>query len=310
MTHCDPRKNQILAIGLALAAAVAGCGPETGLDSPVGGQDLGVSDEALAGSNGLMRNGLMRNGLMRNGLMRNGLNRIGLATTDFSNWFNEDPASSNAVMKYLYACSAAQGTSITWVNPKTGKTYTWSGVLGLATAFAGGAAPTLAEQRTVSACLAAQVNPYGLSVFFSMLGRSATGVPIPYTQTELSTYDVPEACWFGNLFVSEGVGLAFDTGAQGPQQSATRACSFNGPSRQDCAPLVVTGKYCWDMCTRSNDGKSWTTCTWNGVTYPALTTRYRHAEVVTCGDLVCQVSEHCGTGTTADSCKSDCGVCP
>jgi hypothetical protein len=143
----------------------------------------------------------------------------------------------------------------------------------------------------------------------SVLGKSATGVAIPYTQTELSTYNVPEACWFGNLFANEGVGLAFDTGSQGPQLSVTRACSFNGPSRQDCAPVVVTGKYCWDMCSRSSDGKSWDTCTWNGKSYPALTTRYRHEEMVTCGDKVCQVSEQCGTTLNANAC-SDCGACP
>jgi hypothetical protein len=244
-----------------------------------------------------------------NGLSRNGLSRNGLDKAEFVSWFNEDTASSNTLMKYLYACAAASGTSVTWKNPTTGVTHSWSGVLGLAKAFAGGAAPTLAEQQVVSACLSAHVNPYGLSVPISVLGRSATGVAIPYTQAELTTYNVPEACWFGNLFAGEGIGLAFDTGSQGPQQSATRACSFNAPSRQDCAPVVVTGKNCWDICTRASDGNSWATCTWNGKAYPALTTRYRHEEVVTCGDKVCQVSEHCGTSLNANAC-SDCGPCP
>jgi hypothetical protein len=295
------------ALLIVLAALASACGPETISSETASVVD--VRSEALVDGNGLARNGLARNGLARNGLARNGLARNGLNAAEFVSWFNEDTASSNTLMKYVYACAAASGTSITWKNPKSGVTYSWSGVLGLATAFAGGAAPSVAEQQVVSACLAAHVNPYGLSVPISVLGRSATGVAIPYTQAELSTYNVPEACWFGNLFASEGIGLAFDTGSQGPQQSVTRACSFNGPSRQDCTPVVVTGKNCWDICTRASDSNYWATCTWNGKSYPALTTRYRHQEVVTCGDLVCQVSEHCGTTLNANAC-SDCGPCP
>jgi hypothetical protein len=70
----------------------------------------------------------------------------------------------------------------------------------------------------------------------------------------------------------------------------------------------VTGKYCWDICSRGGASNYWATCTWNGKTYPAVTTRYRHQEVVTCGDLVCQVSEQCGTTLNANAC-SDCGPC-
>jgi hypothetical protein len=294
----------------ALLVACASLAAACGLETP--GERSSVVDsqsEALVDGNGLSRNGLSRNGLSRNGLSRNGLSRNGLDAADFVSWFNEDAASSNTLMKYVYACAAAPGTSVTWKNPKTGVIYSWTGALGLATSFAHGAAPTTAEQQMVSACLAAHVNPYGLSVPISVLGRSATGVEIPFTQSEISTYNVQEACWFGNFFSGEGVGLAFDTGSQGPQTSATRACSFNAPSRQDCAPVVVTGKYCWDICSRGGASNYWATCSWNGKSYPAVTTRYRHLEVATCGDLVCQVSEHCGTTLNANAC-SDCGPCP
>lgn len=295
----------------ALAAALVGLAAACGGEHP---SVVDAASEALEDGNGLALNGLAKNGLAVNGLALNGLALNGLAlnglgSTSFVSWFNQDLTASAAVMKYVYACAAPAGTTVTWRNPKTGVSYTWNGVLGLATAFARGSAPTLAEQRVVSACLAAHVNPYGLSVPISVLGRGAAGAEIPYTATEINTYDVPEACWFGNLFAGEGVGIAFDTGSQGPQQSATRACSFNGPSRQDCSPLVVTGKSCWDICSRGGESNFWVSCTWNGKVYPALTTRYRHQEVVTCGDGVCQVSEHCGTGTTANSCSSDCGVC-
>ena len=48
----------------------------------------------------------------------------------------------------------------------------------------------------------------------------------------------------------------------------------------------------------------------NGIQYKVLTTRLRPSDVYTCGDGVCQVSEHCGTGQTADNCGLDCGPCP
>jgi hypothetical protein len=75
---------------------------------------------------------------------------------------------------------------------------------------------------------------------------------------------------------------------------------------------MVAG-YCPDMCTDNKDRSRigyYKGCTFNGVTYHPITTQLRPDEVYLCGDGVCQVSEHCGTGNTYDSCWNDCGACP
>jgi hypothetical protein len=91
-----------------------------------------------------------------------------------------------------------------------------------------------------------------------------------------------------------------------------RACAFdtsvNGPSKQ-CSPMVNTGT-CSAFCIWKGPTRSFQACNWNGINYQPITTRIRAQDVYTCGDGICQVSEHCGTGTTADSCMADCGRCP
>jgi hypothetical protein len=62
-------------------------------------------------------------------------------------------------------------------------------------------------------------------------------------------------------------------------------------------------------CTLDRESNFYRTCTYNGIPYKALTTRLHPSDVYTCGDGVCQVSERCGTGQTADNCGLDCGPC-
>jgi hypothetical protein len=296
---------------LAAATLLAGCGAASVSDASLDGKHIGAGAEALTADNGLNRNGLNRNGLNRNGLNRNGLNRNGLNTgSDFSTWFNEDPVTSDAVMRYVYACAAPAGSTLSWYNSKTKKTSLWVGVFGLAPGWVGGAQATTAEQQLVTACLAAHVNKYGLSVPIAVEGRTATGAQIPVEPGELTTYSFKEACFFGNLFADEGVFLAFDRGNWPATSSSVRACAvdINGVS-VDCSPIVVTGAECRDVCSGNTGGTFWESCSWNGKTYKPITTRIDPADVYTCGDGVCQVTERCGTGTTADSCLADCGPC-
>jgi hypothetical protein len=66
---------------------------------------------------------------------------------------------------------------------------------------------------------------------------------------------------------------------------------------------------CSTYCTLDPTATFFESCTWNGKSYRPLTTRLRPAEIYTCGDGVCQVSERCGTRTEWWQCK-DCGPCP
>ncbi|WP_375772134.1 pentapeptide repeat-containing protein [Archangium gephyra] len=258
--------------------------------------------------NGTNLNGTNLNGTNLNGTNLNGLGTNALNTEGFRAWFNQDVTRHEMLMRYMVQCAVPAGEHRTFTNPETHTTYTWTGVLGLAPDWAGGQPVTTAELRIVSACLAAHVNPYGQHVSISVLGLDATGQPTPYTSEELETHGRREACFFGNLFQNEPVLFVGNDGLSlSSAESTSRACAL-GTSLPNCAPLVHVGR-CEDVCTLDASGTFYTSCTWNGVTYPPITTRVRQADLHSCGDGVCQVTESCGLGLTADSCLLDCGSC-
>jgi len=306
----DRRHTTLLpALALVAAALLAGCGPASEGDSLLEGKSIHAGGQALSADNGLSLNGLNLNGLNLNGLNLNGLNLNGLSTTAFSSWFNGTIATSPSVMFYLYACAAPLGSTLTWTNPTTGATYFWVGVLGLAPDWVSGKKATTAEQQVISACLAAHVNKFGTTVLIAVEGRSAKGVQIPILTGELTTFSVREACYFGNLFTEEGVFSATDHDTWSSAYSTSRACGFNSTSFDTSCPPMAPAGACKDLCTRDATDTFYESCTRNGKTYKPITTRLRPQEMYRCGDGVCQFTERCGTGTTAASCKADCGTC-
>jgi hypothetical protein len=260
--------------------------------------------------NGLSVNGLSVNGLSVNGLSVNGLSVNGLSTTTFQNWFEVDPTERRLVMKYIVLCAVPQGQSRSYTSPVSGITYTWNGMLGLAPGWSAGLQPTLAEQQVITACLAAHANKYGMHIYLSVLGRSATNVEIPYTSGELATYSEKEACFFGNTFNDQGIFAANDRNFLLASESSPRACGLSAKNQStDCPPLIHVGD-CRTFCTLDPTKTYYTQCTYNGVSYKPLTTRIRPPDVYRCGDGVCQFTEKCGSGNTYNNCNSDCGACP
>jgi hypothetical protein len=170
----------------------------------------------------------------------------------------------------------------------------------------------VAEQQLVSACLAALTNKYGVSVTIAVLGRTASGAPLPIGPTELADFEVKEGCFFGNLFTGEGLFVGLDHSSWDSKTSSVRACALDdqskGPSLQ-CPPLYYVDA-CKNKCVADKAKTSYQTCEWNGVTYLPLVTRIRAADVYTCGDGTCQFTESCGSGANWDNCKPDCGLCP
>lgn len=267
-------------------------------------------EQELWGLNGLSTNGLSTNGLSTNGLSTNGLSTNGLATKEFLVWFNASPALSTAVMGYLVRCAMEDGQSLAYDNPVTGQRYRWKGELGLAPHWSLGQLPSVPEQQIVSACLAAHVNKFGLHVSLSVLGSSAQGQPMPFTADELALFSIREACFFGNLFSGEGLYAANDRSLLSDSESTTRACGLSSQAQNsDCAPLVHVG-FCSDFCTLDASGTYYTQCTYQGTSFLPITTRIQPREIYTCGDGVCQMTERCGSGSTAQSCGVDCGACP
>jgi hypothetical protein len=288
-------------------SSLAACGPiaEEGRAT----QDVTRVDQWLRAS-GLSTNGLSVNGLSTNGLSIDGLSSHALDSAAFSSWFNQSPALSEVVMEYVVRCAVPKNRTLTYRNPVTARVYRWGGHLGLARDWSAGHPATEREQQAVSACLAAHVNKFGLHVPLSVLGRTARGKPVPYTARELERFSVREACFFGNVFNGTGVYAANDRPLLGSTESTSRACGLASQAQStDCSPLAHVG-FCSELCTLDATGTYYTRCTYQGSSFLPLTTRLEPAEIFRCGDGVCQFTEHCGTGTTPQSCGADCGACP
>jgi len=291
-----------LPLALWFGSLVA-CGPVEPGASPE--EELPLQEQSLQGFNGLSTNGLSTNGLSTNGLSTNGL-----STAEFSTWFNENPEAHEAVMAYVVRCAMTKSQSLAYYNPVTGQRYRWKGHLGLAPDWSAGQVPGVPEQQVVSACLAAHVNKFGLHVPLSVLGKSAQGKPVPYTADELAQFSVREACFFGNLFSGGGIYAANDRPLLSASESTSRACGLASQTQNTgCAPLAHVG-FCSDFCTLDASGTYYTQCTYQGTSFIPITTRIQPRELFRCGDGVCQFTEHCGAGSTPQSCDADCGTCP
>lgn len=294
---------------LAVWLFIAGCGPTEALPEPAAPPGLGSTAQALRTDNGLTVNGLSFNGLSFNGLSFNGLSFNGLSTSAFASWFQQDPELANMVMRYLVHCAVPAGEVRTYA--AGGQTYTWTGGLGLAPAWAGGATATLTEQQVVSACLAAHANKYRQHVPISVLGRRADGKVIPVTDEERKQFDWKESCFFGNLFTGQGVHAGNRGTLLTQSQSSARACAVvdnSGSQRKQCPPLVFVGD-CSRFCTLDASGLFYAECRHGADVYRPLVTRLREQDIYRCGDGTCQVTESCGNANWYNSCFADCGLC-
>lgn len=311
-SHVVPFRGWLTAV--LLATGTGACGPTVvAEESPeLARQSQRIEEFNGLSLNGLSANGLSVNGLSLNGLSLNGLSLYGLSTSVFTSWFEQAPSHSDMVMRYVVLCALPQGQALTYTQPQTQVTHTWYGRLGLAPVWASGQPPTLVEQQLISACLAAHANKYGVSVPISVLGEDSAGQPIPFTEQELHEYSRKDACFFGNVFTDEGLFFGTDGGRLHDNESCTRACALTSddPAQMSaCAPMVYVGK-CKELCEKVEGEKFYESCTLNGVTYRALTTRVRKEDIYDCGDGICQITEACGNGKRSRSCEKDCGRCP
>ncbi len=291
--------------------------------SPMGIVTNGIATNGIA-TNGIATNGIATNGLVlsaystsgnvSSGLADSGLTQTALASPAFAAWFALSPTYGNMVMTYLVRCAVASGSARTYAGP-TGN-YSWPGNFGLAPSWTSGHAIPVAEQQLVSACLAAHVNAYGQHVEISVRGQKADGSAIPVDPGEVSGFTAEEGCFFGNLFDQTGVASGYTPGYfQTGGKTSFRACAQTFAGSPSCAPLYVTATSCSALCTTfqaDSGGSVWGTCTWNGETYRAITTRLQPSSVFQCGDGVCQATESCfhyKSGAPRWGCAADCGYC-
>jgi hypothetical protein len=267
---------------LCVWVSASGCGPE---DLSPESLSLDSASQELASinglsANGLSANGLSANGLSANGLSANGLSANGLSTVAFKSWFTQDPAHANMLMTYVVRCAVPAGQSRSFTHPQTGQTYTWAGGLGLAPDWSSGHPPNNNEQQVVTACLLAHVNRYGRHVTISILGLNAWGHSIPFHPSELATYKVREACFFGNLFTPNSLFFGVDRPVTNEGEYLTRACGAmdsGAGSTNQCAPLQFVGQ-CSQYCTPGASSSFYSSCTFNGVSYRPMTTRMKRSD--------------------------------
>jgi hypothetical protein len=300
-------------VAALLLAGATGCGPagrgaeEAVVEGETALRRSAYSVQQAGSDNGISLNGISLNGISLNGISLNGISLNGLSATSFRNWFNQDAARHDELMKYVVKCAVASGQSRTFTNPVTNTTHVWPGLLGLAPSWAGGSAATVAERQVVTACLLAHVNEFNEHVPISLLGLDGAGNALPFTSQELLDYPEQEACFFGDIFGGSEVYVGSDGLALTAAESTLRVCSLiDELGNSQCAQLAHVGS-CADYCTKDSTNTYYTSCTYRDVTYRPITTRMRAQEIHSCGDGVCQASERAGTGTTADSCFADCG---
>ncbi|MBN1208423.1 MAG: hypothetical protein JXB05_26420 [Myxococcaceae bacterium] len=283
-----------LTVALVVMLGSWGCGPLDELPAPPALEEQAQALSSVNGFsvngfsvngfsvNGFSVNGFSVNGFSVNGLTTRGLTSATLSSEEFAAWFAQDPAMAAHVMHYVVLCAVPSGQTRSYTDPQTGKSYTWSGGLGLTPRWASGAAANPTEQEVITACLLAHVNRYGQNIPISVLGQDAEWNPLPFTHDELQTYSVREACFFGNLFTHEGLFFAVDRLID-DAANLTRACarvSDSGSEADGCAPLTFVG-HCSTHCLPlppGLSGPSYRTCMYNGKSYRALTTRMRPSD--------------------------------
>ena len=148
----------------------------------------------------LSENKLSANKLSANKLSANKLsaNKLSVAAMP-SHSALIDSADGREVLTYIVRCALPQGSTVTI--KATDKTdYVFAGELGLAPSWAT-QAPTVSEQRWVTACVLARTNYYGQSVGISLRGSPSA---LATTAAEVSADTMDEASFYGNLFDAAG----------------------------------------------------------------------------------------------------------
>jgi hypothetical protein len=203
--------------------------------------------------NALVRNALVRNALVRNALIRNALIRNDLTSSALmGNSLTRDAlrdAESRQLFSFIVSCALPEDES---VDVKVdGVPYHFPGELGLAPEW-GKKHGSCGEscQEWVSACLLARVNYKGEHVMISLRGKNEA---LLSTKKERARYDVPEATYYGNVFLEEQ--RRFACLAPG-KSSIPRVC---GPSLKDCVVDVVGGD-CEEVCDKMRPDGSFTNC--------------------------------------------------
>ena len=210
--------------GWVFIAAGCALGPTEGEPDP---EELAIKEARLTEANGIyLTNGLnLGNGFnLGNGVTlgtglnlangRSASNGINLGTTaysgvpadtlappagsDLEKWIDFAPTMRKRILKYLVQCALSSSATVT-LKYRGGTEVLAAGGANLGPSIAAGLM-TLPDQEKVTGCLLARVNAKGDSVKLDLFGPMK-GFTFA-TTTELDTYSITEASFYGNVFLS------------------------------------------------------------------------------------------------------------
>jgi len=221
--------NRLTTLTTLFALALA---PACAADEP----QIGSETQASSSSNALSDNRLSYNRLSYNRLSYNGLD----------NDMHVD-AEGREVLRYIAKCALSEGDTLVVESPEG--TFEFAGLLGLAPQWEDGGIDVEA-QETITACLLAHVNKFGVSVPISVRHPD-----LACPAGEEDRFTRFEGAFFGNIFDPEGAMFACSAGPRPDGADLSmgdrllRVCADFA-----CNAFVTIASDCTELCTLGEDG--------------------------------------------------------
>jgi hypothetical protein len=240
---------------------LAGCGG--GFEDEADDEMTAEAEGALVEGNALNLNALNLNALNLNALNLNALNLNSLDAASLASIRDNGPSGELARAFLRYAVSCALNTNQTfnfsWTDAGgTVHNEIYRGDLGVAPGWATG--PLTSDgQRMVSACVAARVNYYQVSVIISMRSLTEPLKTLTGSQ-ELANYPDVEGAFWGNLFGSQPfMNACYNSATVSNSRAYKRECGIidiAGPCSQLCQGLNGAGQYYPSCIERPGQGST------------------------------------------------------
>ncbi|WP_437323364.1 hypothetical protein [Sorangium sp. So ce381] len=251
-------------------------------------EPVGEAEGELIADNGFLPNALSLNALSLNALSLNALslnalslNALSLNSRSAIQNPGETGALSRELLRYVVSCSlrADQTFSFSWTD-SSGVVHpeVYRGDLGYAHWWAtAGIGNDTYVQHQISACLAARVNWYGVSVRISLRNNELASTP-----AERAEFPVREGAFWGNLFsTTPYVGACYDSVGYVRARQVKRDCAAGhvetNPTTgevtwQQCGSMVIWGS-CNQLCNGIDTNAGFFRgCVTNYVTSPYVRT--------------------------------------
>ncbi|WP_437902704.1 hypothetical protein WME95_29545 [Sorangium sp. So ce327] len=211
---------------------------------------VGEAESELIAENGFLSNALSMNALSMNALSMNALSMNALSMNALSmnaKSIIQNPGQSGAMardlLRYVVSCSLRtdQTFSFSWTD-SSGVIHpeVFRGDLGYAHWWASsGIGNDTYVQSQISACIAARVNWYGVSVRISLRNNELASTP-----AERAAFPVREGAFWGNLFAATPyVGACYDSVGYVRARELQRDCAAGHVETNP-----TTGEVTWQQC--------------------------------------------------------------